>query len=147
MDLSPTGFKRAAVLARLFAPPSGDRTLAALPTPQVIIATHQSAHSNRPLQTVTPLAEALHLPVQSEVMNEDFAILAHDLLSGRYANQVVFVAWHHGKLPQLAEALGAVPPYKPWPETQFDRIWRIDYKAGRATLTDLPQGLLPGDSK
>jgi hypothetical protein len=42
--------------------------------------------------------------------------------------------------------LGAPPPYK-WPDTQFDRIWRIDYKDGNATVTDLPMGLLPGDSK
>jgi hypothetical protein len=34
----------------------------------------------------------------------------------------------------------------PWPDTQFDRIWRIDYKDGKATIKDLPQHLLPGDS-
>jgi hypothetical protein len=34
-----------------------------------------------------------------------------------------------------------------WPETQFDRVWRVDYADGKATLTDLPQGLLPGDSR
>jgi len=59
----------------------------------------------------------------------------------------VLVAWHHGNIPQLAAALGAQPPYTPWPEGQFDRIWRIDYKDGETTLRDLPQDLLPGDSK
>ena len=52
-----------------------------------------------------------------------------------------------GSIPRLAKALGATPPYDPWPETQFDRVWRIDYKDGKAVLTDLPQGLMPGDSK
>ena len=52
-----------------------------------------------------------------------------------------------GRCRELAESLGAVPPYKPWPDTQFDRVWRIDYKGGKAVLTDLPQRLLPGDSK
>jgi broad specificity phosphatase PhoE len=144
LDLSPGGFQRAAVLSKLFAP-AGIR--ADLPAPQVLIATHQSAKSNRPVETITPLASALKLPIDSTVMNEDYAALAKELLSGKYAGKVVLVSWHHGKIPALAEALGAKPPYKPWPEEQFDRIWRIDYVGGKATLEDLPQGLLPGDSK
>jgi len=147
LDLSPTGFQRAAILPHLFTPPSGLRTSPALPVPQVLFATHQSKHSNRPVETITPLSAALHLPINSEIMNEDYASLAHELLSGRYAGKIVLVAWHHGHLPQLATALGAQPPYSPWPDTQFDRIWRIDYKDGKATLTDLPQELMPGDSK
>ena len=79
--------------------------------------------------------------------DKDFATLATELLSGKYAGKVVLVSWHHGSLPGFAKALGAVPPYDPWPETQFDRVWRIDYKDGKAMLTDLPQGLMAGDSK
>jgi hypothetical protein len=26
-------------------------------------------------------------------------------------------------------------------------VWRINYRDGKATLTDLPQGLMAGDSK
>jgi len=146
-DLSPVGHQRAAALPRLFAAPSGSRTLPALPVPAAIFATQQSAKSNRPVETVTPLAEALQLSIHSDRMNEDFAGLAHELLGGSYAHKVVLVAWHHGKIPQLAILLGARPPYVPWPDTQFDRIWRIDYHHGKATLTDLPQQLMPGDSK
>jgi hypothetical protein len=57
------------------------------------------------------------------------------------------VVWHHGEIPNLARALGATPPYSPWPEQQYDRIWRIDYANGKVTLHDLPYLLLPGDSK
>jgi hypothetical protein len=144
LDLSPVGFQRAAQLPKLFVP-TGVRP--DLPVPQVLIATHQSSKSNRPVQTVTPLAAALKLPIDSTVMNEDYAALAKDLLSGKYAGKVVLVSWHHGKIPALVESLGAKPPYKPWPEEQFDRVWRIDYVAGKVVLKDLPQGLLPGDSK
>jgi hypothetical protein len=38
-------------------------------------------------------------------------------------------------------------PYNPWPEDQYDRIWRIDYTNGKATIQDLPYAVLPGDSK
>lgn len=141
-DLSPVGYQRAALLPKLF-----DGSRADLPVPQVLFATHVSKHSNRPVETITPLAAALKLPIDSTMMDDDYAALAKELLSGKYAGKVVLVAWHHGKIPQFAMALGAQPPYTPWPAEQFDRIWRIDYKDGKAVLTDLPQGLLPGDSK
>jgi hypothetical protein len=143
LDLSPVGFRRASLLPKLFVS-TGSRP--DLPTPQAIFATHVSKHSNRPVETVTPLAKALHLPIDSSILNEDYTALASTLLSGKYACKVVLVAWHHGTLPQLATALGAQPPYIPWPDQQFDRIWRIDYVNGKATIKDLPQHLMSGDS-
>jgi hypothetical protein len=144
IDLFPTGFERAKLLPKVFSPAAARSDL---PTPQVLFATHVSEHSNRPVQTVTPLAAALHLPIDDSFKNEDYPALAADLLSGKYAAKVVLVVWHHGKIPQLASALGATPPYTPWPDTQYDRIWRIDYANGKATLQDLPYALMPGDSK
>ena len=146
LDLSEKGFERAKVLVNLFIPVPGSGRVP-LTRPDVLIATHQSAHSDRPVETITPLAAGLKLPIESDRMNEDFPLLARDLLSGRYAGKVVLVSWHHGKLPQFAAALGVTPPYTPWPEDQFDRIWRIDWHNGKAQVTDLPQNLLPGDSK
>jgi hypothetical protein len=146
MDLSPVGFERAKVIPTLFGGP-GAAAPHNLPRPDFLFATHVSKKSNRPVETVTPLSEAMHLPISSDVADDDYASLAKLLLSGKYAGKVVLVAWHHGTLPQFAEALGAVPPYKPWPEAQFDRVWRIDYRDGKATLMDLPQALLAGDSK
>jgi broad specificity phosphatase PhoE len=143
IDLSPTGFERARLLPKVFA--SGARP--DLPTPQVLFATHVSAHSNRPVQTVTPLAKALHLLIDDSFKNDNYAGLAAALLSGKYAGKVVLVVWHRGSIPQLATALGATPPYPSWPEQQYDRIWRIDYSHGKVTLQDLPYALLPGDSK
>ena len=142
IDLSPTGFERARLLPNLF---TGVRP--ELPKPQVIFATHISKHSNRPVQTVEPLAAALHLPIDDSISNDDYPALAKTLLSGGYAGKVVLVVWHHGKIPQLAAALGAKPPYSRWPDQQFDRIWRIDYVNGKAALQDLPYQLMPGDSK
>ena len=146
IDLSPVGFERAKAIPQLFGG-AGAAAPHNLPRPDFLFATHISAKSNRPVETITPLSEALGLPITSEVADKDFATLAKELLSGKYAGKVVLVAWHHGSLPAFARALGAVPPYDPWPETQFDRVWRIDYVGGKATLADLPQGLMAGDSK
>jgi hypothetical protein len=145
-DLSPEGFARAKVIPELF----GGKDAAAphnLPRPDFLFATHQSKHSNRPVETITPLSAALGLPISSEVDDKDFAVLAKELLSGKYAGKVVLVAWHHGTMPEFAESLGVQPKPAKWPETQFDRVWRIDYRNGKAVLTDLPQALMAGDSK
>jgi hypothetical protein len=140
-DLAQQGFLRAALLPNLFTAPGSK-----LPRPDFIFATARSKNSNRPFETVMPLSATLNEPISNDILDEDFANLAKLLLSGQYAGKVVFISWHHGKLPDLASALGATPPYK-WPDTQFDRIWRIDYANGKAILTDLPMNLLPGDSK
>ncbi len=143
IHLSSTGFKRATRLLDLFVPPG---TRPDLTTPQVIFATHLSAHSNRPVETVTPLAQALHLPIDDSIASDDYAALARTLLSGKYAGKVVLIAWHHGTIPSLVISLGVKPPTETWPDEQFDRIWRIDYVNGKATIKDLPQHLMPGDS-
>jgi hypothetical protein len=145
MDLAPAGFERAKVLAKLFGGP-GAMAPHNMPRPDFLFATQVSKNSNRPVETITPLSVALNEPISHEIADKDFAALVTELLSGKYAGKVVLVAWHHGSLPGLARALGATPPYDPWPDTQFDRVWRIDYKDGKATLTDLPQGLMAGDS-
>jgi hypothetical protein len=143
-DLSPAGYARAELLLKAFVP-VGVRP--DLPTPQYIFAATVSTHSNRSALTVVPLADALHLQINQDFEDHRYADLAAELLSGRYAGKVVLVSWHHGKIPQLATALGATPPYNPWPEQQFDRIWRIDYVGGKATLRDLPYAITPSDSK
>jgi hypothetical protein len=146
IDLSPVGFERAKRIPELFGG-AGAAAPHNLPRPDFLFATHLSKKSNRPVETITPLSEVLKLPISAEIEDDDFATLAKQLLSGKYAGNVVLVAWHHGKMPAFARVLGATPPYDPWPDTQFDRVWRIDYRDGKATLIDLPQGLMPGDSK
>lgn len=140
-DLSPAGVERAKRLPQLFTGPNS------LPRPDFLFATHASRKSNREVETITPLSKALGLPISAEVDDKDFAVLAKELLSGRYAGKIVLVDWHHGTLPQFAQALGATPPYERWPDTQFDRFWRIDYRDGKATLTELHESLMPGDTK
>jgi len=143
IDLAPAGVARAKAIPQLF----GGEAPHNLPRPDFLFATHISKSSNREVDTLLPLSEALKMPISHEVDDKDFATLATELLSGKYAGKVVLVCWHHGALPQFARALGATPPYDKWPDTQFDRVWRIDYAGGKATLTDLPQALMPGDSK
>src|SRR5437762_1337847 len=41
------------------------------PTPDFVFATEPSKHSNRPVETVTPLATALNLPINDRFENTD----------------------------------------------------------------------------
>jgi hypothetical protein len=146
IHLSPTGVERSKALPQLFggptAPPPHN-----LPKPDFLFATKAGAKSDREVDTLLPLSEAMKMPISHEVADKEFATLATELLSGKYAGKIVLVCWHHGSLPGFARALGVTPPYDKWPDPQFDRVWRIDYKDGKPTLTELPEALLPGDSK
>ena len=135
--LSPRGRQRAEALPKLL----GSR----LPKPQVIVATHATKGSNRPVETVEPLARALDVPIDNRYRDDDYKILAHDLLTdARYAGKAVLVCWHHGKIPKLAKALG-VKDVPSWPEDHFDHVWVIESNGGAARFEDVHQKLLDGD--
>ena len=139
IHLNPRGYERAAALPRLF--PSQ------FETPQALFATHRSAHSNRPVETITPLAHALSLRIDDRFGTNSHKALARAILSGpSYRGKTVLVCWHHGEIPALAEALGVKHPPTPWPDQQFDRVWQVQYAANPAMFKDLPQHLLSGDS-
>ncbi len=139
IHLNARGRARAEALVQLF-PVQFD-------TPEFIFAAKASPHSNRPVETITPLAAALHLKINDSFANEAYQDLARELLGQPlYAGRVILVCWHHGKIPALAAALGIPEPPSPWPDSQFDHVWRIDYINGSPKLTDVPQHLLAGDS-
>lgn len=72
--------------------------------------------------------------------------MAHTILNEpAFAGEVVLICWHHGKIPQIAKALGIAKPPK-WDGKIFDRVWQITFAKGKATLADLPQQLLFGDA-
>jgi hypothetical protein len=149
-NLTPVGYKRAQALPSLFVPQPnpaqpGTVTRPRLLHPDAVFATAESKHSNRPYETVTPLAKALHEPINNRYEDDDYASLAKEVLGGKYANEVLVIAWHHGQIPHLAQALGVTGAPKKWDDACFNQIWKIDYTSGTPVLTILEEGLLPGD--
>jgi hypothetical protein len=140
-DLSPRGAERAQALARLLAVwPDGH--------PVAIFAARPTAHapSRRSIETIEPTARELHLPVQTTYSATQLAQLASELtINHAYDDRLVVVCWVHDELPALAQALG-VKKAPVWNGKTFDRLWCIQYANGKATLKNLPQRLLPGDS-
>jgi phosphohistidine phosphatase SixA len=138
-NLSKRGFERADALAKVI--PEH------FPRPDFLIATKKSKASERPIETLIPLARALHENIDSTCKDEEFDRIAREVLTDpKYAGKVVLIAWHHGKVPELAKALGAKDAPDKWNAKVFDRVWEITYDGGAPTFKDLPQNALPGDS-
>lgn len=117
-------------------------------TPNFIFATERSKHSKRPIETVTPLSIALAEPINDRFTDDgtDIKKMTDAILhEPAFAGKVVLICWHHGKIPDIAKALGISQPPK-WDGKIFDRVWQITFPKGKATLTDLPQMLLYGDA-
>jgi hypothetical protein len=142
-DLSPVGYQRAELLPTLFLA-NGSHT-ARLPIPDVLFATAMSKHSNREVETLLPLSKKLHLPINNEYADDDVGPISKEILSGRYAGKIVLICWHHGRMPDLAHALGATNTPSKIGDSVFDQIWRIDWLGGKEEFSIIPEALLPGD--
>jgi hypothetical protein len=144
-DLTPIGFDRARLIPSLFLTAPGAQVPARFPKPDAIFATAASKHSNRPIETIAPLAQAMRIKIVHDFADAETQPLARKVLSGEYAGKVIVICWHHGEIPHLAQALGVEDAPKKWDPDQFDRIWEIRWVDGKAQLTILPERLLPGD--
>jgi hypothetical protein len=139
IHLNARGQARAKALPSLFP--------AVFPAPDFLFATHATSNSNRPVETVMPLAKMLRLPVNSRFANDEYWLLVRELLSNDiYASKNVLICWHHRKIPLMAVALGVTETLPGWTEGQYDRIWRIEFTRGGIAFSSMPQHLLPGDS-
>jgi phosphohistidine phosphatase SixA len=139
-NLSKQGYERADALAKVIP----DH----FPKPDFLIATKKTKGSDRPAETITPLSRQLKEPIEANEKDDDVAKVAHEVLTdSRFDGKVVLIAWHHGKIPELAKALGVNGAPEKWDSKVFDRVWEITYSDGKATWKDLPQKALPGDSE
>src|ERR1700688_2797986 len=94
-DLSAAGMARAEHLATYIPQTFGK--------PDYIIATARSKNSDRPLETVEPLARAVGVTVQHDIRDKDFEDLVDEIFSDpAYGGKTVVISWHHGTLPAIA---------------------------------------------
>jgi broad specificity phosphatase PhoE len=139
-NLSPRGVERANALAKVI--PERFRK------PDFLIAAGKSKNSDRSVETITPLAKALHKKVESKFKDEEFGRVAQSVLTDpKYAGKTVLISWHHGNIPELAKELGVKDAPPKWKSKVYDRVWEITYENGTATWRDLPQQALTGDSE
>lgn len=146
IHLSERGRQRAAALADWATNSPAWKTT---DRPAAIFACKPTAKapSLRAIETVTPLAARLSLPVQTPFSAKNFAPLARQILDDpALTGKTVVICWTRDELPQLAEAFGVAPGSIVCKSKTFDRLWVITFQATHAVATRLPQKLLPGDS-
>ena|ERR1700730_13361984 len=118
--------------------PAGDARPAALATyipdtfgaPDFIFAASISKHSARPYETVEPLAKATGKPIDATIADQDYGVIASDLLSmADYSDKRVVVCWHHGNIPSMLHAMGAqANEYpNPWNPEVFNLILKVEF--------------------
>ena len=130
-DLSDVGHARAEHLATYIPQTFGK--------PDFIIATAHSKHSDRPRETVQPLADALGMDVQHDFENRDFADLVQEIFDDPdYKGKTLVICWHHGNLPAIATLLGApAGSYPdPWPDRRVQPRPRFAIRSELGQTTD-----------
>jgi len=147
-SLSVRGWTRAGALAGLLA--RGPSVLHPnIVEPERIFAT-RSTHeymSKREVDTVTPLAKRLGLPIDDSFDHDHVKALTQSIMS---SPQATLVAWHHGSMVDVLKHFPVSNPAdipQHWPEDRFDLIWVLSRspKEGHYQFLSVDQGLLDGD--
>jgi hypothetical protein len=149
-SLIVAGWSRAGALVELFAPANGTPpTGLVMPTglvvPTAIYASGAGEQGQRPIQTVTPLADRMGIALNTDYGKGDESALAATIsgLTG-----ATLVCWEHGEIPDIISALGTVSPQPPdsWDSSRFDLVWTLTGGPSNWTFNQVPQLLLAGDS-
>ncbi len=123
-----------------------------------LFAAADSVKSHRPRLTITPLAQACNQPIKADISDDRYQRLADKILNDpTYDDADILICWHHGKILELAHALGVRPHSLPkhahwphrWPNHIFGWNLQLRYDAGGLIIPDqttcFNQRLMHGD--
>ena len=82
----------------------------------------------RMMQTVLPYAVQHNLTINSDYAPDEIKGLVKEL---RHHRGTVLLVWEHHNIVKIAAALGIAEPQE-WPDNDYDSIWTITFKKGRA---------------
>jgi hypothetical protein len=144
-SLTHVGWNRARRLVDLFHPAQGaPRPGLAQPAAIYAAGANDSGEGRRTRETVQPLADELHITVNTTFGKGDEKALVGQLIA---QPGPTLIAWQHGEIPAIADAFPAVTPPPPsvWPDNRFDVIWVLTETADGWHFTQLPELALPQD--
>ncbi|GAB3584361.1 histidine phosphatase family protein [Hymenobacter daeguensis] len=82
----------------------------------------------RMMQTVLPYAVQHNLTINSDYAPDEIKGLVKEL---RRQRGTVLLVWEHHNIVKIAAALGIKEPQE-WPDDDYDSIWSITFRKGRA---------------
>jgi len=102
----------------------------------------KSASHVRMFETITPFAIKYNIGINSKYDVDDVKEMADAILK---TNGYALVVWEHDKIDNLVKALGADAKGMKWSGDDFDSIWIITFKNGKATVSTDKEGLNPAN--
>jgi hypothetical protein len=150
-QLDCQGLNRALALPQILKRKFGIPDYIFAPDPRQQVLDHENLYYYiRPLATIEPTAIRLGKPVNTRFGYKQIAGLQTELTDSRYYNALIFVAWEHNLLVQLArnlvESAGGNPSVVPdWSGTDFDSLYVLrfdrDQNSVSVTFTRRSEGL------
>ena len=150
-ELNPFGISRAAALAEFFQ--SNATAMRFGPIVACFGARPHPFHgenTTRVMDTVSPTAVQLHMPIHAPYAPEEEDLLVNLVLNNpAYDGRTVLIAWHHFSLPILIRAFGYTPPFEHIPSDDYFYVFVLQYPV--VTSTPPPtcdyysQALMRGD--
>ena len=146
-DLNARGFARAAALPSFFT--RNSEVLAFGPIASIYAMKPKDEDgSRRPIQTVTPTAKVLGLPIHADLTKKMVTELVNAVIHDPEAQgKTVLICWEHKMIPIITEAFGATSAPKDWDGSIYDRAWILRTTAnGTIEFLNVAEHVLPGDS-
>lgn len=150
------GWQRAGALNAFFAPHKSKPSNPEIATPDYIYAANPSGETQRPWETVTPLAAWLNYSQGSPQFNVSYSVGGGepDLVKSVLAlSGVVLICWEHDNImPNIMSAIDStfkithfshIP--NPFPNV-FDLVWVLDLNKNTYEWSSVKQHLMAGDS-
>jgi len=149
-QLDCQGLNRALALPQILKRKFGIPDYIFAPDPRQQVLDHENLYYYiRPLATIEPTAIRLGKPVNTRFGYKQIAGLQTELTDSHYYNALIFVAWEHNLLVQLArnlvESAGGNPSVVPdWSGTDFDSLYvcnvmkLVKASADGVALTPIP---------
>ncbi|CAI1091437.1 histidine phosphatase family protein [Serratia liquefaciens] len=107
---------------------------------------NKTGSSLRALSTIMPTAVRVGLPIGIQFHADDIAGLQQELLSDKYQNSRIFIAWEHKNLDKavknIVAARGGNASLVPeWPGSDFDSIFVVTLDQGKVSFRQEREGL------
>ncbi|CAI2510872.1 histidine phosphatase family protein [Serratia liquefaciens] len=107
---------------------------------------NKTGSSLRALSTIMPTAVRVGLPIGIQFHADDIAGLQQELLSDKYQNSRIFIAWEHKNLDKavknIVAARGGDANLVPeWPGSDFDSIFVVTLDQGKVSFRQEREGL------
>ena len=106
----------------------------------------KTGSSLRALSTIMPTAVRVGLPIGIQFHADDITGLQQELLSDKYQNSRIFIAWEHKNLDKavknIVAARGGDANLVPeWPGSDFDSIFVVTLDQGKVSFRQEREGL------